>query len=698
MATYFHGSSEIEATDGLQTLYILNPSFIPYSSAAHDASAPNTLFLNPMGSATQPAHAPPLNHNHFVGIPLSGPAAPFGPAGSDVDLSRLHEIPSLHSVAPRVRPNHPWGQPDTSAASADQLQICSATNSAGVSPSQRGLSLSLSTEQSSLMSLSRESDIRGHSHHQVLGVNKERVSARNSSSSVSNVVLGLHGVLLGSKYLKAAQELLDEVAHVGKEMENRSSAEGANKEKTKLGNKDSSKDEKKVESSSSGSELGMAQRQELQMKKAKLVDMLDEVEQRYKQYHNQMRLVVSSFEQAAGIRAAKSYTALALQTISRQFKCLKDAISSQIKATGRSLGEDDCMGAKMEGSKLRYVDHHFQQQRALHQLGMIHQNNTWRPQRGLPERAVSVLRAWLFEHFLHPYPKDSDKHMLAKQAGLTRSQVSNWFINARVRLWKPMVEEMYLEETKSREQAGSENGTIRRAATKTNKDAGSKSISQEDDAFGMNNSIKSFQSNPNKALNRATISPSENSNSTSSTSPMACSIPPPPGFTLIGPSSNIEAGIAPSPKKPRMSPNLMNPHGIILSRDMDMKGGEPSRGLSAGAGGGHEYVHGGFGAFSMGNIEGRYGNGVALTLGLPHGDQSPSLSVSATPQNYFPNQSMNNHQLGRTKLVVGNGGEADFFGIAGAPQPSQSGSINYEAIDISNRKRFAAHLLPDYVA
>lgn len=29
-----------------------------------------------------------------------------------------------------------------------------------------------------------------------------------------------------------------------------------------------------------------------------------------------------------------------------------------------------------------------------------------------------------------------------------KKQVSNWFINARVRLWKPMVEEMYLEETK----------------------------------------------------------------------------------------------------------------------------------------------------------------------------------------------------------------------------------------------------------
>lgn len=30
-------------------------------------------------------------------------------------------------------------------------------------------------------------------------------------------------------------------------------------------------------------------------------------------------------------------------------------------------------------------------------------------------------------------------------------QVSNWFINARVRLWKPMVEEMYVEETKEQD-------------------------------------------------------------------------------------------------------------------------------------------------------------------------------------------------------------------------------------------------------
>ncbi|CAN6278019.1 unnamed protein product [Urochloa humidicola] len=73
----------------------------------------------------------------------------------------------------------------------------------------------------------------------------------------------------------------------------------------------------------------------------------------------------------------------------------------------------------------------------------------WRPQRGLPEKSVAVLKAWLFENFLHPYPKDHEKDVLAARSGLSRSQVSNWFINARVRLWKPMIEEMYQDLKKS---------------------------------------------------------------------------------------------------------------------------------------------------------------------------------------------------------------------------------------------------------
>ncbi|KAK1394354.1 hypothetical protein POM88_013410 [Heracleum sosnowskyi] len=81
-----------------------------------------------------------------------------------------------------------------------------------------------------------------------------------------------------------------------------------------------------------------------------------------------------------------------------------------------------------------------------------------RPQRGLPERAVAVLRAWLFDHFLHPYPTDTDKHMLATQTGLTRNQVSNWFINARVCVWKPMVEEIHVLETKGSAKLSSQMG------------------------------------------------------------------------------------------------------------------------------------------------------------------------------------------------------------------------------------------------
>lgn len=125
------------------------------------------------------------------------------------------------------------------------------------------------------------------------------------------------------------------------------------------------------------------------------------MEQRYRHYHQQMQSVISWLEQAAGIGSAKTYTALALQTISKQFRCLKDAITGQIRSASKTLGEEDSFGGKIEGSRLKFVDNQIRQQRALQQLGMI-QHNAWRPQRGLPERAVSVLRAWLFEHFLHP--------------------------------------------------------------------------------------------------------------------------------------------------------------------------------------------------------------------------------------------------------------------------------------------------------
>lgn len=120
----------------------------------------------------------------------------------------------------------------------------------------------------------------------------------------------------------------------------------------------------------------------------------------YKQYYEHMQVLVSSFEMVAGLGAARPYTALALKTISCQFRCLCDAIKKQIQITRQSLGEQgNSQGERLY--RLRHVDQQLRQQRLLQQFGVMRQ--PWRPLRGLPENAVSILRAWLFEHFLHPY-------------------------------------------------------------------------------------------------------------------------------------------------------------------------------------------------------------------------------------------------------------------------------------------------------
>ncbi|CAL5432153.1 unnamed protein product [Camellia sinensis] len=212
-------------------------------------------------------------------------------------------------------------------------------------------------------------------------------------------------------------------------------------------------------------------RPEYQQKKAKLLFMQEEICRRYKQYHQQMEMVVSSFDTVAGLSVAAPYISFVLKTVSRHFRCLKNAISDQLKHIRKALGEDfssPTIGTASSSkgdtstSRLTNMDHGFTKPKTGGpNLGFLEaQQHIWRPQRGLPERAVSVLRAWLFEHFLHPYPTDTDKHMLASQTGLSRNQVSNWFINARVRVWKPMVEEIHMLETKGLAEPNSNLGKI----------------------------------------------------------------------------------------------------------------------------------------------------------------------------------------------------------------------------------------------
>lgn len=345
--------------------------------------------------------------------------------------------------------------------------------------------------------------------------------------------LGVVNVLRNSKYVKAAQELLEEFCSVGrgqfkKNKFGRHNPSSINPGNSGAGSSSTSKD---------FPPLSAADRIEHQRRKVKLLSMLDEVDRRYNHYCEQMQIVVNSFDLVMGFGSAVPYTALAQKAMSRHFRCLKDAISAQLKHSCELLGEKDGAGSsgitKGETPRLKMLEQSLRQQRAFHQMGMIEQE-AWRPQRGLPERSVNILRAWLFEHFLHPYPSDADKHLLARQTGLSRNQVSNWFINARVRLWKPMVEEMYQQETKEEdgtdEREGPNNSGLAQTPTPTASAAtptsttGPATTIATTTPTGKRSDVNASESDPSLiAINRQCFSENQakQANSTTTTSEVA---------------------------------------------------------------------------------------------------------------------------------------------------------------------------------
>uniref|UniRef100_A0A0E0KHF8 Homeobox domain-containing protein n=1 Tax=Oryza punctata TaxID=4537 RepID=A0A0E0KHF8_ORYPU len=198
---------------------------------------------------------------------------------------------------------------------------------------------------------------------------------------------------------------------------------------------------------------------------AKLLRLLSELESRHEHYFGELRRVSASFEPALGAAATAGYTALMAQAMSRHFGDLRRAILRKLRLhaaaarrsallrLARDVVEDDEGDGDGEEEVVNRVV------RRTKQAAAARAEQAWRPLRGLPEDSVAVLRAWLFDHFLHPYPNDNEKLMLAVATGLSRTQISNWFINARVRLWKPMVEEMYNDEFDDDDSAGGGGGS-----------------------------------------------------------------------------------------------------------------------------------------------------------------------------------------------------------------------------------------------
>lgn len=61
---------------------------------------------------------------------------------------------------------------------------------------------------------------------------------------------------------------------------------------------------------------------------------------------------------------------------------------------------------------------------------------------------VAVMKKWLEDHWDDPYPSAGAKSKLARETGLTYEQVQHWFINARMRYWRPELEKRKVEPEK----------------------------------------------------------------------------------------------------------------------------------------------------------------------------------------------------------------------------------------------------------
>ncbi|KAG9150385.1 hypothetical protein Leryth_014564 [Lithospermum erythrorhizon] len=363
-----------------------------------------------------------------------------------MNTTKVSSLPHLReSYINSIDPQFTWG------FSGSNLVEHEGINRIGNLIESEGLSLSLSSKFEDLKMRNGTSGIYSLMNEEIVSLNNNHID-HQEVIHVGYPASQSLGLLRHSRYVKAAQELLDEFCCVGKGNFKNSTNRRVKRDDDENPNDNGS------ESSSSLKEqqpsLSASGRSDYQRRKAKLISMLDEVVARYARYCEQMQAMESSFDTVLFYSAATTYTTLARKAMSRHFRCLKDAIVAQLKLACELLGDKDLNTltglTKGETPRLRLLEKKYRQQKSLQQIGMV-DSEAWRPQRGLPERSVNVLRAWLFEHFLHPYPSEADKHLLSRQTGLSKNQVSNWFINARVRLWKPMIEDIYQQETRSKD-------------------------------------------------------------------------------------------------------------------------------------------------------------------------------------------------------------------------------------------------------
>ncbi|KAK1367879.1 Homeobox domain-containing protein [Heracleum sosnowskyi] len=422
---------------------------MPNFSAAHG---------NPLDIIGKETPTPPLctqgvvdtfvsNNNFDTGRSSRGT---FGNHGDEETHANIRSKRNLHNiVAPQFAgpvPERTEYEPFRIVGNMDQSRWISAENKSMSSDYTSGSS-KYSNELSPSHSISQPTVVcttfpEHCSEISCSGSEQASCNINNFSPNFSYQPVQLSCLLSGSRFLTGLQEILSELAtycfgnpgslsYFASRTGSRInvpcfSSQDAERSYTRM-NPDSSHD---------GNYLTV-RGQDVETRK-NLLDLLQMVDNQHNHCLDEIHKVISAFHSVTELDP-HIHAHFALQTVDTLYKNLRERISKSVLALGARLHEG---GRKEE--EMSFETSFIQKQWALQQLRKK-DHQLWRPQRGLPERSVSVLRAWMFQNFLHPYPKDSEKHLLAVKSGLTRSQVSNWFINARVRLWKPLIDEMYSE-------------------------------------------------------------------------------------------------------------------------------------------------------------------------------------------------------------------------------------------------------------
>jgi len=133
--------------------------------------------------------------------------------------------------------------------------------------------------------------------------------------------------------------------------------------------------------------------------------LASQLESRRERYFGELGRVVSSFEPALGDGSAAAYTSLMARAMARHFGNLRRVILRRLRlhavaAARRSLrrgGEEDHDEEEVTEELVERVA-----RRTKLAAAARAEQASWRPLSGLPDGSVAVLRAWLFDHFLHP--------------------------------------------------------------------------------------------------------------------------------------------------------------------------------------------------------------------------------------------------------------------------------------------------------